>query len=65
MNSFIPIFNKHTKIYAEKLGKYSGKGSFNIVDNLKLCAMDMLCGKSNKTKARQNGTKLIKTFKLC
>lgn len=45
INSFYPIFNKSLKVFAKKLKAHAGKGPINIVDDIRPCAMDLICGK--------------------
>ncbi|XP_059474801.1 uncharacterized protein LOC132196280 [Neocloeon triangulifer] len=50
LHEFLPIFNKNSKVLAEKLAKFSDTGEdFDIFDHVSLCALDIICESSMGT----------------
>lgn len=47
INSFYPIFNKGMQLFVKKLKVHANKEPFNIIDDIRSCAMDLICGEKN------------------
>lgn len=45
---FLEVMNEQASILVEKLEKQAGKGPFNCFNHVTLCALDIICGRSNK-----------------